>query len=235
MKPQRTQSNRALSLRDNLAAISAQRWLRLMSGLVCFGFGIAMMVQAGLGLGPWESLNQGISFHVGLPIGTISILLGVPILGLWLPLGERIGVGTLLNVVCIGTVTNLSLLFLPRFSVLLLQLAQMALGIVVIGIGSGLYLSTRLGAGPRDGLMMGLSRRTGWSVRATRTAIELTVLAIAWLLGGTIGIGTLAFAVGIGPVVQVMFSLLGMKPLKRSEAQISVAAPAGVDAAAIDA
>ncbi|MCL4506667.1 MAG: hypothetical protein M1434_14685 [Chloroflexi bacterium] len=231
MKLQRTQPNRVLSLRDNLAAISAQRWLRLMGGLVCFGFGIAMMVQAGLGLGPWESLNQGISFHVGLPIGTISILLGVPILGLWLPLGERIGVGTLLNVVCIGTVTNLSLLFLPRFSVLLLQLAQMALGIVIIGIGSGLYLSTRLGAGPRDGLMMGLSRRTGWSVRATRTAIELTVLAAAWLLGGTIGIGTLAFALGIGPVVQLVFGVLGMRPKRSHEPAVKLqTAPVAAEA-----
>ena len=208
MNLESTQPNLLLSARDNLVSISTRRWLLLFSGLPCFGFGIALMVQAGLGLGPWESLHQGISLHTGIPIGTVSILLGAPILALWLPLGERIGIGTLLNVVCIGMVTNLSLMFLPRFSLLGLQLVQMALGIVIIGIGSGLYLSARLGAGPRDGVMMGLTRRTGWSVRVTRTIIELTVLVIGFLLGGSIGIGTLAFAFGIGPVVQIVFKLL---------------------------
>jgi uncharacterized membrane protein YczE len=209
MNLESAQPNRLLLMRNNLVSISARRWLMLMCGLVCFGFGIALMVQAGLGLGPWESLHQGISYRTGIPIGTISILLGAPILLMWLPLGERIGVGTVLNVVCIGMVTNISLTFLPKFSLLALQLVQMALGIVIIGIGSGLYLSTRLGAGPRDGLMMGLIRRTGWSVRVTRTALELTVLTIGFLLGGSIGIGTLAFALGIGPVVQLVFKVLG--------------------------
>jgi uncharacterized membrane protein YczE len=208
------QSNVFLSVRSNLAAISGRRWLMLFSGLGCFGFGVALMVQAGLGLSPWESLHQGISIQTGIPIGTVSILLGVPILVLWLPLGERPGIGTVLNVVCIGVVTNLSLSFLPKYPVLGLQLVQMVLGIIAIGVGSGLYLSSKLGAGPRDGLMMGATRRTGWAIRVTRTAIELTVLALAWLLGGTIGIGTIAFALGIGPVVQVMFKILGTQPAK---------------------
>lgn len=199
-------------LYQRVVDISGRRWLLLMSGLICFGIGIALMVQAGLGLGPWESLHQGISFHTGIPIGTVSILLGAPILTLWLPLGERPGIGTVFNVVCIGMVTNLSLPLLPRLSAPPLQVAQMALGIVIIGAGSGLYLSSKLGAGPRDGLMMGLARRTGWSIRMTRTAIEVAVLACAFLLGGTIGIGTVAFAVGIGPVVQLMFRILGTRP-----------------------
>ncbi|MCL5996152.1 MAG: YitT family protein [Chloroflexi bacterium] len=199
----------------SISAISLRRWVLLISGLCCFGFGIALMVQAGLGLSPWESLHQGISIHTGIPIGTVSILLGVPILALWLPLGERPGIGTLFNVVCIGLVTNVSLPVLPRFTQLGLQLMQMALGILVIGAGSGLYLSSQLGAGPRDGLMMGLTRRTGWSVRVTRTAIELGVLAVAFVLGGSIGIGTVAFALGIGPVVQLMFRILGMKAVRR--------------------
>src|SRR5690349_18773879 len=165
------QSNIFLLLRSNVAAISARRWLMLMSGLCCFGFGVALMVQAGLGLSPWESLHQGISIHTGIPIGTVSILLGVPILALWLPLGERPGLGTVLNVVCIGLVTNLSLPMLPKYSALGLQLVQMVLGIVAIGVGSGLYLSSKLGAGPRDGLMMGATRHTGWPIRVTRTAI----------------------------------------------------------------
>ena len=208
MNIESTQVNLFVSFRNHLTAISFRRWTMLLSGLVCFGIGVALMVQAGVGLSPWESLHQGISFHTGLPIGTVSILLGVPILALWLPLSERPGVGTVLNVVCIGLVTNICLPLLPKFNMLVWQLVEMALGIVVIGIGSGLYLTSKLGAGPRDGLMMGLSRRTGRSIRLTRTAIELTVLAIAWLLGGTIGIGTVAFAVGIGPVVHVMFKVL---------------------------
>jgi uncharacterized membrane protein YczE len=203
-----TQTNYLLAFRSQVVAISARRWAMLASGLLCFGVGVAVMVQAGLGLSPWESLHQGISYRTGIPIGTVSILLGVPILALWLPLGERLGVGTVLNVVVIGLVTNLTLPLLPKFNTLGWQLVEMVLGIVIIGIGSGLYLSSKLGAGPRDGLMMGLSRRTGRSIRLTRTVIELSVLAIAWLLGGTIGIGTVAFALGIGPVVQLTFRIL---------------------------
>jgi uncharacterized membrane protein YczE len=203
-----TQTNYLLAFRSQVVAISARHWAMLASGLLCFGVGVAVMVQAGLGLSPWESLHQGISYRTGIPIGTVSILLGVPILALWLPLGERLGVGTVLNVVVIGLVTNLTLPLLPKFNTLGWQLVEMVLGIVIIGIGSGLYLSSKLGAGPRDGLMMGLSRRTGRSIRLTRTVIELSVLAIAWLLGGTIGIGTVAFALGIGPVVQLTFRIL---------------------------
>jgi uncharacterized membrane protein YczE len=203
-----TQTNYLFALRSQVVAISPRRGAMLASGLLCFGVGVAVMVQAGLGLSPWESLHQGISYRTGIPIGTVSILLGVPILALWLPLGERLGVGTVLNVVCIGLVTNITLPLLPKFSTLGWQLVEMALGIVIIGIGSGLYLSSKLGAGPRDGLMMGLSRRTGRSIRLTRTIIELSVLAVAWLLGGTIGIGTVAFALGIGPVVQLTFRIL---------------------------
>ena len=199
----------------SLAGVSPRRWVMLFSGLICFGFGVALMVRAGLGLSPWESLHQGISLRTGIPIGTVSILLGVPILLMWLPLGERPGIGTLFNVIVIGLVTNISLGFLPIFSHVIAQLVEMALGIAVIGMGSALYLGSRLGAGPRDGLMMGLARKTGWSIRVTRTLIEITVLAIAWLLGGTIGLGTLAFALGIGPAVQLAFRLLRIEPVTR--------------------
>jgi uncharacterized membrane protein YczE len=191
----------------------------LLAGLICFGFGVALMVKAGLGLSPWESLHQGISIHTGIPIGTVSILLGAPILLLWLPLGERPGIGTVLNVVLIGLVTNISLSILPGFTHVVAQLIEMALGIAVIGLGSALYLGTRLGAGPRDGLMMGLARKTGWSIRLTRTAIEITVLLVAWALGGTIGLGTLAFALGIGPAVQLAFKLLRLEPARRPVAR----------------
>jgi len=173
-----------------------------MAGLVAFGIGIAAMAASGLGLGPWEAFHQGISTRTGIALGTVSILVGIPVLALWWPLGERPGIGTLLNVATIGTATNLALPLLPRPTEPALQLAMSAAGVLVIGLGSGLYLAADLGPGPRDGLMTGLHHRFGWSIRRARTAIELTVQAVGFLLGGTIGLGTILFAFGIGPVVQ---------------------------------
>lgn len=177
----------------------------LIVGLLCFGLGIGLMVESGLGLGPWEALHQGIARQVGLEIGTVSILLGIPILLLWWPLGERPGIGTLLNVVLIGAATNVAVSILPTppTDALAFRVALMVAGIVTIGCGSGIYLATDLGAGPRDGLMTGLHHRFGWSIRRARTLVELTVLGVGWALGGTVGLGTVVFAVGIGPLVQV--------------------------------
>ncbi len=185
----------------------ARRLPGLLLGLVVFGFGIALMVQAELGLGPWEALHQGISRHTGIPLGTVSILLGLPILLMWWPLGERPGLGTLLNVALIGMSTNVAAALLPAPTDLALQLAMMFGGVVVIGIGSGLYLGADLGSGPRDGLMTGLHHRFRWSIRRARTMIELSVLVLGFLLGGTVGLGTVVFAVGIGPVVQWALSI----------------------------
>jgi uncharacterized membrane protein YczE len=179
----------------------------LMTGLVVFGVGIAVMAASGLGLGPWEAFHQGISNRTGIPLGTVSILVGIPVLALWWPLGERPGIGTILNVATIGTATNLALPLLPRPDVPVVQLAMSVAGVLLIGLGSGLYLAADLGAGPRDGLMTGLHHRFGWSIRRARTAIELLVLAIGFLLGGTIGLGTILFAFGIGPVVQAMLRI----------------------------
>lgn len=179
----------------------------LLVGLVVFGLGIALMARAGTGLGPWEALHQGIEIRTGIPMGTVSILIGVPILALWWPLGERPGVGTLLNVVLIGTATNAGNALIPAPDLPIARIAMMLAGVLVIGLGSGLYLAADLGPGPRDGLMTGIHRRFGWSIRRARTAIEVTVLAIAWLLGGSIGLGTVIFAFGIGPVVQVMLGI----------------------------
>jgi uncharacterized membrane protein YczE len=182
--------------------VVAPRLPGLLLGLVLFGIGVALMAEAGLGLGPWEAFHQGISRLTGLELGTISILLGVPILALWWPLGERPGYGTVLNVVLIGSATNAALGVLPAFGGST-ALAVMLLGVVTVAIGSGLYLAADLGAGPRDGLMTGLHRRFGWSIRRSRTAVELTVLVLGFLLGGTIGLGTVVFALGIGPLVQL--------------------------------
>ena len=174
----------------------------LLAGLVVFGAGIAVMAASGIGLGPWEAFHQGIANRTGLALGTVSILVGIPVLALWGPLGERPGIGTILNVAFIGTATNLVLPFLPRPGEPLVQLAMSVGGVLVIGLGSGLYLAADLGAGPRDGLMTGLHHRFGWSIRRGRTAVELTVLMVGFLLGGTIGLGTILFAFGIGPLVQ---------------------------------
>jgi len=175
----------------------------LLVGLAIFGFGIALMARAGLGLGPWEALHQGIGRLTGIPLGTVSILLGIPILAMWWPLGERPGVGTLLNVVLIGSSTNVGLALLPPVSGTAGQVAVMLLGVATIAVGSGLYLAADLGAGPRDGLMTGIHRRFGWSIRRARTLVELSVLLGGYLLGGTIGLGTVVFALGIGPLVQL--------------------------------
>ncbi len=176
-------------------------------GLILFGLGIAFMVEAGLGLGPWEVLHQGIARLTGTSIGTISILLGIPILALWWPLGERPGIGTLANVIVIGSVTNVALALLPTPSGVVLQLAFMLGGVVTIGLASGLYLAADLGAGPRDGLMTGIHHRFGFSISRSRTAVELAALIAGFLLGGTIGLGTVVFALGIGPIVQFFLGI----------------------------
>lgn len=192
----------------------------LLAGLLTFGLGISLMVEAGLGLGPWEALHQGISVRTGIPIGTVSILLGIPILALWWPLGQRPGIGTLINVAIIGTATNVGNVLIPAQHELPAQVAMMLAGVVVIGIGSGLYLSADLGPGPRDGLMVGLHRRFGWSIRRARTLVELSALGVGWALGGTIGVGTLAFAFGIGPIVQVMLGIFDRRGLVAARSDV---------------
>jgi uncharacterized membrane protein YczE len=177
----------------------------LLAGVCAIGAGNAAMANAGLGLGPWQVFHQGISVHTGLSLGTVTVLLGIPILALWWPLGQRPGAGTVLNVALIGTVMNVVMpaLPIPGPDMPLAQVLLMAVGVLLVGIGSGLYLAADLGAGPRDGLMVGIHRRFGWSIRRTRTALELAVLLAGFLLGGTVGVGTVVFALGIGPIVQV--------------------------------
>ncbi len=193
-----------------------ERWLSrsilphlpgLLLGLVLFGLGIALMVQAGLGLGPWEAFHQGIGRLTGVELGTVSVVLGLPILALWWPLGERPGIGTILNLLLIGTSTNVGIAVVPAATGRLGQVAMMLAGVAVIALGSGLYLGADLGAGPRDGLMTGIHHQFGLSIRRARTAIELTVLIAGFLLGGTIGIGTVVFALAIGPLVQVFLGI----------------------------
>jgi len=177
-----------------------QRVPRLLGGLVLFGVGIALMVRADLGLAPWDVLHQGVAERTGVPIGTVTILTGVAVLLLWIPIRERPGLGTLLNVLVIGLVVDATLAIVDAPTNMLLRVAFLALGIFVFGPGSGLYIGAGLGPGPRDGLMTGLARR-GRSVRVVRTVIELTALAAGAALGGGVGIGTVAFALVVGPNV----------------------------------
>jgi uncharacterized membrane protein YczE len=178
-----------------------------MVGLALFGLGISLLIVAELGLAPWDVLHQGISKRTGIPIGTVIILIGLLLLILWIPLKERPGLGTLLNALEIGLVVDLVLPRLPHLESLPARGALLLAGIVLVGVGSGLYIGAGLGAGPRDGLMLGFER-LGLSVRAARTLIEVSVLGAGWALGGRVGVGTVLFAVGIGPLVQVVLPRL---------------------------
>lgn len=191
----------------------SERLPRLFVGLVLFGFGAAMMVMANLGLAPWEVLHQGISFHTGIPIGTVGILAGIVILLLWIPLHERVGIGTIANVFVIGIVIDLTLWVGPDSVGPLWQRWVLLIGgMLIVALGSGLYIGAGLGPGPRDGVMTGLAKR-GIPVGVARAGIELTVLAIGWTLGGTVGIGTVIFAFGIGPLVGVLLPRMSLEPL----------------------
>ena len=189
-----------------------RRLPRLLVGLAMFGAGLALMVAARLGLGPWMVLNEGISRHTGIPIGTAGIGVGLMVLALWLPLGQRFGIGTVLNVTIVGVCVDLTLLALPDLGVTAVRWTAVVGGIVLVGVGTGLYLGTGLGPGPRDGLMTGLAER-GLPIAVVRTGIEVTVLTAGWLLGGTVGVGTLLFALGIGPLVALSLRVLAVDPL----------------------
>ena len=182
------------------------RLLQLYVGLVCFGVSLALMLRADLGLGPWDVLHQGVAGRIGVPIGWVVIGVGAAVMLAWIPLRERPGVGTLSNVVVVGLVVDAALGQLPAPGPLPVRVTFLVVGIVGTAIGTGLYVGAGLGPGPRDGLMTGLARR-GWSVRLVRTGIEVAVLAVGVVLGGSVGVGTIAFALGIGPLVQFALPL----------------------------
>lgn len=182
-----------------------------MIGLVLLGFGLALMVAADLGLAPWEVFHQGISDRTGVPIGTVGILVGVIVLLAWIPLGERPGIGTVLNVLIIGGVIDLTLLWLDTPDSMALRVAYLTLGIFLWGPGSGIYIGVRLGPGPRDGLMTSLARRHG-RVGIMRFGIEAVVLVAGVLLGGTAGIGTVIFVLTIGPLMSIFLPRFDLGP-----------------------
>ena len=178
----------------------AERVLRCLLGLVVLGFGLALMVAADLGLAPWDVLHQGLSERIGVPIGTTGIFVGMLVLLAWIPLRERVGLGTVLNVVVIGATIDLTLLWLDTPEWVGWKLAFLVAGTYLWGPGSSLYIGAGIGSGPRDGLMTALARR-GLPVGRVRFGLELCVLTAGWLLGGTVGIGTVLFTMGIGPII----------------------------------
>ena len=194
------------------------RLVQLYAGLWLYGTSAAMMVSANLGLDPWDVLHQGVSRHVGLTIGTVSIIVGAVVLLGWLPIRQRPGLGTLSNVVVVGFSMNVTLQFLHVLRGYPGRIGMLLGGIVVCGLATGMYISAGLGPGPRDGLMTGWSRRTGISIRLTRTVIEVSVLAVGWLLGGSVGVGTVLFAVCIGPLSQLFLALFGYPAANRATA-----------------
>jgi uncharacterized membrane protein YczE len=184
-----------------------ERLVRLVVGLVLFGFSLALMVEAELGLGPWDVFHQGIADRLGVQIGWVVIAVGALALLTWIPLRERPGIGTVANTVLVGVSMNVSLDALPTPEQLPVRITMLVAAIVLNGLATGLYIGAGLGPGPRDGLMTGIVRR-GHSIRVVRTGIELTVLVIGIALGGTVGVGTIAFALAIGPLVHVFVPVL---------------------------
>ena len=191
-----------------------RRLLQLSIGLTLYGASMALMLRAALGLDPWDVFHQGVSGQVGLSIGMVVNLTGLVVLLLWIPLRQRPGIGTVANVVMIGTAMDLTLRVLPTVEGLAFQVAALIASIVANGFAGALYIGAGLGPGPRDGLMTGLARRTGWSLRLVRTGIEVTVLALGWALGGTVGVGTLLYAFGIGPLVQFFLPMVSIPGAK---------------------
>lgn len=181
-----------------------RRAIQLLIGLALYGLSLALMVRGGLGLAPWDVLHSGIARHVPLSLGQVVVIVAFVVLLAWIPLREKPGVGTVANALLIGTTADLFLRVLPGARGLPLQLTESLGGVALCGLATAMYIGAQLGRGPRDGLMTGMNRRTGYSIRLVRTAIELTVLLIGFLLGGSIGVGTVVFAFGIGPLTQLL-------------------------------
>jgi len=185
----------------------AIRLPQLLVGLFLYGIGLSLMIRGAIGIAPWDVLGQGISLQTGIPYGLVTNIVGAVVLLLWIPIRQKPGVGTVLNVLMVGPSAEVGLWLLPETEVLWVRVLLFTAGLLVTGVATGLYIGARLGPGPRDGLMTGIHRRFGWRIWIVRTAIEVTVLAIGWVLGGNVGIGTVAFALLIGPIAQITMPL----------------------------
>ncbi|WP_443049363.1 membrane protein YczE [Streptomyces sp. NBC_00178] len=187
-----------------------RRLTHLYAGLALYGASSALLVRAGLGLEPWGVLHQGLAERTGISIGVVSIVVGAVVLLLWVPLRQRPGLGTVSNVFAVGLAMDGTLAVVPDVQGLTARIAVMAAGIVLNGVATGLYISARFGPGPRDGLMTGLNRLTGRSIRLVRTAIEVAVVATGFLLGGSLGAGTVLYALAIGPLAQLFLRVFDL-------------------------
>ena len=207
-----------------------RRLLQLLIGLALYGMSLAMFIRAGLGTAPWDVLHQGLAARTGLSLGTVVVLVSFVVLLLWIPLRQWPGVGTLFNAVLVGVFADVGLAFIPVFSHLGGQMGLLIAAVLRTGVASACYIGARLGPGARDGLMTGLARRTGWPVRACRTGIEVVVLGAGWLLGGSVGIGTVLYALAIGPLVQLMLPRFTVPELKKPAPPVGAPDPAAASA-----
>jgi uncharacterized membrane protein YczE len=186
------------------------RLLRLYVGLIGFGVSLALMVRAGLGLGPWDVLHQGIARHLGVQLGWVTIAVSALVLIAWLPLKQRPGFGTVSNIVVVGLAVNVALDVLPNVGPLGLRSLLLAAGVLLNALSTGLYIGAEFGPGARDGLMTGLAAR-GYSVRVARTVVELGALGLGFVLGGSVGVGTVIYALGIGPLVHYLLPRMSVR------------------------
>jgi uncharacterized membrane protein YczE len=193
------------------APVLVRRFTQLIVGLFLYGIGIALIVRGELGVGPWDVLTQGIMKQTGLSFGLITVIMSGVVLLLWIPIRQRPGFGTILNALLVGPAADVGLWLIPSGLDLWVRVVLLAAGILVLAAATGLYIGAHFGPGPRDGLMTGLHRVTGWKIWIVRTGIEVTVLAAGWLLGGNVGIGTLAFALLIGPLCGYTMPLFAIK------------------------
>ena len=189
--------------------------IMLVIGLFLFGLGEAIIIGSGSGVSPWTVLAQGISSKTDLSIGMATFLISIFILVFWIPLKQIPGIGTILNAIIIASAIDLTLGFIPQPELIYLKILQASFGILIVGIGSGIYLASNLGPGPRDGLMIGLQQKTNTSIPFIRTIIEITAVTVGWFLGGIVGIGTILFVFGIGPCVGVGLTVVEKVSKKR--------------------
>lgn len=209
----------------------SRRLVQLVAGLLLYGFSLALLVRAGVGLDPWDVFHEGVTRHTPLSFGTVVIVTGALVLLAWIPLRQRPGLGTVANVVLLGVAADVSLWLLPEPEGLALRSVLAVVAIALNGLATAMYIGAGLGPGPRDGLMTGLSARTGLSLRLVRTAIEVTVLVAGFLLGGTIGFATVLYALAIGPLAQAL-----LPPFRIAGASAAASGPVtggGADGAAV--
>jgi uncharacterized membrane protein YczE len=191
--------------------LTGRKSVQLLLGLVLYGVGMALIVRGELGVTPWDVLTQGLMNVIDLNFGLVTLLVSIVVFALWVPLRQRPGAGTIANLLVIPIAVQVSLWLLPVGYPLWARIVLLVTGILAIAVGSGLYIGVHLGPGPRDGLMTGLHERTGWPIGVVRTLIEVSVVGVGWMLGGNLGIGTVIFAFGIGPLVQIALSWFSMR------------------------